>query len=71
MKKIIIIGGLLIATAVLAGEAYRVESNIIYSSAQEILGVSTYKFIDGKVTCYGQVAKINNVVSSQSISCVK
>jgi len=34
MKKIIIIGGLLIGTAVLAGEAYRVDSNIIYSSAQ-------------------------------------
>jgi len=71
MKKIIIIGGLLIGTAVLAGEAYRVDSNIIYSSAQETLGISTYKFTDGKVTCYGQVAKNNNVVTSQSLSCVK
>ena len=71
MKKIIIIGGLLIATAVLAGEAYRVESSIIYSSAQETSGVSTYKFTDGKVTCYGSVSKINGNVSSQALSCVK
>lgn len=71
MKTIIIIGGLLIAVAVYAGEAYRTESNIIYSSAQEQLGIKTYKFTDGKVTCYGSVGINGSIVSSQAISCIK
>lgn len=75
MKTKIIIGGLLvialIAISVKAGIAYRVDSTQIYSSAQEVLGVQTYKFVDSNVTCYGQIAKNNNVVTSQSLSCVK
>lgn len=76
MKKIIIIGGLLIialiAVAVKANQSsYRVESSQIYSTSQEIAGVQTHKFIDGKTTCYLSVAKLNNVITSQSLSCVK
>ncbi len=74
MKKIIIIGGLLISTAVFANSALnpiRVETVEIFGAYQSQNQLSTYKFTDGKVTCYGQVAKFNNTIVSQSISCVK
>jgi hypothetical protein len=76
MKTKIIIGGLLILTLIAIGVkansiAYRVESSQIYSTSQEIANVQTHKFIDGKVTCYLSVAKNNNIVTSQSLSCVK
>jgi len=75
MKTKIIIGGLLILAlitiTVKAGIAYRVESSQIYSTSQEVSGVQTHKFIDGNVTCYMSIAKNNNIVTSQSLSCVK
>lgn len=71
MKTIIIIGGLLISTAILAGIAFRIDTTQIYGQFQDTNGISTYKFKDGDITCYGSISKINGNVSTQAISCIK
>jgi hypothetical protein len=72
MKTIIIIGGLLISTVAIANTInQRVETVELFGAFQSQNQLSTYKFKDGNITCYGQVAKHNNIVVSQSISCVK
>jgi hypothetical protein len=64
---------LLISTSIVASAIIdqRVDTIQIYGAFQSQNQLSTYKFVDDKVTCYGQVAKLNNVVTSQSLSCVK
>lgn len=71
MKKIIIIGGLLISVAIYAAEVMRVDTTQIYGSFQDTNNLSTYKFTDGKITCYGSISKVGNNISSQALSCVK
>jgi hypothetical protein len=73
MKKIIIISTLLISVGVLASSLFmRVDTTEIYGDFQDTNGIKTYKFNDGKVTCYGQIYKSSTgIISSQSLSCVK
>lgn len=73
MKKIIIISAILVSTSILAASAFlRVDTTEIYGDFQDSNGIKTYKFNDGKVTCYGQIYKSSTgVISSQALSCVK
>ena len=71
MKIIIIIGGLLISTTIFAAVALRVNTVELYGDFQDSNNIKSYKFKDGDITCYGSISKVNNIVTSQSLSCIK
>ncbi len=72
MKTITLITIALLSIGVFAAsKVLRVETTEIYGDFQSGNSISTYKFTDGLVTCYGSVSKIQGNVSTQALSCVK
>lgn len=47
------------------------KTETVFVSSREMSDLNVVKFIDGNVTCYTSVNKINGLVANTSISCVK
>lgn len=63
---------MLISTvAIAAALDLRVETTEIFGTFQSQNQLTTYKFKDGAITCYGQVIKRNGLAVSESLSCIK